>query len=258
MSILEVRNLCKNFGEMAVIRNLSFTVNQGEVSSIIGPNGAGKTTLFNLCTGHFRCTSGQIIYKGKRIERLSRDKRVKMGIGRAFQIVNVFPELTVFENIRIPVISHFGMSMNFYRNSKTLGRLNEKVLIILENIGILDKKDHIAAELDHGDMKLLDIALALALEPEILFLDEPTAGMTPDERKRIIDFIKKVCKAKNITLILIEHDMDMVFAISEKIRVLNYGELLAEGTPEEISQNPMVLKAYLGDGTDYYAFCDKN
>jgi branched-chain amino acid transport system ATP-binding protein len=247
MSILEVRNLHKSFGKMQVIDNLSFIVEEGEISSIIGPNGAGKTTLFNLCTGHLRCNSGKIVYRGRTIERLSRHRIVKMGIGRAFQRVNIFPELTVFENIRIAVISNLRMSPNFYKDVEAVGNINERVHHILDDIGMGGRKGDISGKLDHGEMKLLDIGIALALEPKLLFLDEPTAGMTPEERKKVIKLIKRLYENRRFTVVLIEHDMDMVFSISQKIRVLNYGQLLAEGSPEEISQNPQVIEAYLGE-----------
>ena len=247
MSILEAKNLHKSFGKTRVIDNLSFVVKEREISSIIGPNGAGKTTLFNLCTGHLRCDYGQVFFRGRRIDRLSRDRIVRMGLGRAFQRVNIFPELTVFENIRIPVVSHLGMSPNFFRDVSAVNNLSDRVLQILEDIGMADRKDNISGKLDHGEMKLLDIGIALALKPKLLFLDEPTAGMTPEERRRVIQLINRVCEDRQITLVLIEHDMDVVFAISQKIRVLNYGKLLAEGTPEEISQNPQVIEAYLGE-----------
>jgi len=247
MIILEAKNLHKTFGKTQVIQNLSFAIRGGEISSIIGPNGAGKTTLFNLCTGQFRCNSGEILYGGHRIDRLHSYQIVRLGIGRAFQICNTFPDLTVFENIRIPVISHLGMGLNFFREANTNRNTNEIAFQILENIGMLDRKDHIAGKLDHGEMKLLDIGIALSTEPKLLFLDEPTSGMTPDERKRIMKLIEQVCKRKNITLVLIEHDMDVVFSISQEIKVLNHGQLVAEGTPEEISQNPQVIEAYLGE-----------
>ena len=251
MEILEVKNLCKTFGRMPVIMNLSFTVEEGEFSSIIGPNGAGKTTLFNLCSGHFRCTSGRIFYKGERIDKVSKNRRVKLGIGRAFQRVNIFPELTVFENIRVPIISHYGISWRFFHDIATVHSVNERTMKTLKMIGLQQRKDQIAGKLDHGEMKLLDIGIALALEPSLLFLDEPTAGMTPNERKRIIQLIKQIWEERRLTIVLIEHDIDMVFAVSQKVRVLNFGELLAEGSPKEISENPEVVKAYLGEGIDY-------
>jgi branched-chain amino acid transport system ATP-binding protein len=247
MNILEVKNLYKAFGKTQVLQNLSFNINEGEISSIIGPNGAGKTTLFNLCTGHFRSNSGEILYMGQRIDHLGSYQIVRLGIGRAFQICNIFPDLTVFENIRIPVISHLRMGLHFFREANADKRVREIVFQILENIGMLGRKEHIAGKLDHGEMKLLDIGIALSTEPKLLFLDEPTSGMTPDERKRIIKLIEQVCRKKKITLVLIEHDMDVVFSISQKIKVLNHGQLVAEGNPEEISKNPQVIEAYLGE-----------
>ena len=247
MIILEAKNLYKAFGKTQVIQNLSFTIKEGEITSIIGPNGAGKTTLFNLCTGQFRCNSGEIHYGGHRVDRLRTHQIVRLGIGRAFQICNIFPELTVFENIRIPVISHLRMGLHFLREAGTTESVSGLVFQILENIGMLERKDHIAGKLDHGEMKLLDIGIALSTEPRLLFLDEPTSGMTPDERKRIMKLIEQVCIKKKITLVLIEHDMDVVFSISQEIKVLNHGQLVAEGAPEEISQNPQVVEAYLGE-----------
>jgi len=244
--LLEVRDLNKTFSGLRVIRDLSFSVQKGELTSIIGPNGAGKTTLFNLIVGRYRPDSGQVLYKGEQIQRKSIQYIATQGISRAFQRCNIFPLLTVFENIRVAVISKQSSSFDFFRNVAGLGELKDEVFRILELIGMADKAHQISGELAHGDQKLLDIGIALALQSELLLLDEPMAGMSPEERRRMVKMIYKLWESLGVTLIFIEHDMDMVFSISQKIRVLSYGLLLAEGTPQEISKNEEVIAAYLG------------
>jgi branched-chain amino acid transport system ATP-binding protein len=225
-------------------------VEEGEISSIIGPNGAGKTTLFNLIVGRYRPDSGRIIYNGEQVQRKPIQYIANLGIARAFQRCNIFPKLTVFENVRVAVISRQRESLTLFRNVASLGEVREEVRRILEMIGMADKAHQISGELAHGDQKLLDIGIALALKSKLLLLDEPMAGMSPEERKRMVNMIYKLWEGLAVTLVFIEHDMDMVFSISQKIRVLSYGLLLAEGTPQEISRNEQVIAAYLGKKSD--------
>lgn len=245
-ALLEVRGLNKNFSGLQAIRELSFIVEEGELSSIIGPNGAGKTTLFNLIVGRYRPDSGEVIFRGKQIQRWPVQRVANLGIVRAFQRCNIFPELTAFENVRVAVVSRQRKSFSFFRNVAGMVEVNDQVFNILEMIGLEGKAEHIGGTLAHGDQKLLDIGIALALESKLLLLDEPMAGMSPEERRKMVQLIHKLWDDLKITLVFIEHDMDMVFSISQKIRVLSYGLLLAEGTPEEISNDPQVIEAYLG------------
>lgn len=248
--LLEVRELNKTFSGLRVIRDLSFSVEEGELTSIIGPNGAGKTTLFNLIVGRYRPDSGQVIYGGEAIQAKPIQYIANRGIARAFQRCNIFPLLTVFENVRVAVISKQRSSFAFLRNVASFGELKEEVFRILELIGMADKAYQTAGELAHGDQKLLDIGIALALQSKLLLLDEPMAGMSPEERRRMVKMIYQLWENFGVTLVFIEHDMDMVFSISQKIRVLSYGLLLAEGTPEEISKNEEVIAVYLGKKSD--------
>ncbi len=250
--VLEIRDLNKSFSGLRVIRDLSFSVAEGELISIIGPNGAGKTTLFNLIVGGYRPDSGLVIYNGQQIQRKPIPYIANLGIARAFQRCNIFRQLTVFENVRVAVISRQRASFTFFRNVVSLKAVKNEVSRILDLIGMADKAHQISGELAHGDQKLLDIGIALASESKLLLLDEPMAGMSPEERRRMVKMIHKLWEGLALTLVFIEHDMDMVFSISQKIRVLSYGLLLAEGTPQEISGNEQVIAAYLGKKFDSF------
>lgn len=247
MVMLQTENLKKAFGGLQAVNNVNLTIAKGELSSIIGPNGAGKTTLFNLITGYLPADSGKIIFKGENIFGLPHYKIVRKGIGRSFQRTTIFPSLTLFENVRAAVLYHQKKNFKFFTDSNTLKEVNEATFQILESLSLQDKAELTSNTLAHGDQKLLDIGIALALEPDLLLLDEPTAGMSPDERWNTVAMIQKLWKTRNMTVVFIEHDMDMVFSISQKIRVLHYGEIIAEGRPEEISANRAVIEAYLGE-----------
>lgn len=250
MELLQTLKLNKAFGGLQAIDDVNIRIEQGELSSIIGPNGAGKTTFFNLITGYLNPDSGEILFKGKNISRLPHYKIVKRGIGRSFQRTNIFPFLTVMENVRAAVLSHRKKTLRFFRSSRTYEDVNEETERILESINLQDKSGMLSSTLSHGDQKMLDIGIALALEPELLLLDEPTAGMSPEERWHTMTLIQKLWKSWNMTLVFIEHDMDIVFSVSQKIRVFHYGKIIAEGTPEEISNNKAVIEAYLGEEID--------
>ncbi|MCX5908749.1 MAG: ABC transporter ATP-binding protein, partial [Deltaproteobacteria bacterium] len=232
MEILKTENLKKAFGGLQAVNGVSIMIEKGELSSIIGPNGAGKTTLFNLITGYLSPDSGQIRFKGEDIFRLPHYKIVKKGIGRSFQRTNIFPTLTVFENVRAAVLFHKKKNFKFFTHSNALTDVNEASRQILESLNLLDKAGLTSSTLAHGDQKLLDIGIALALEPDLLLMDEPTAGMSPEERWNTVAMIQKIWKTRNMTVVFIEHDMDMVFSVSQKIRVLHYGAIIAEGTPK--------------------------
>jgi branched-chain amino acid transport system ATP-binding protein len=250
MVILQVENLKKAFGGLQAVNKVSFAIEKGELSSIIGPNGAGKTTLFNLITGSLSPDSGRVLFKGESIFRMPHYKIVRKGVGRSFQRTNIFPTLTVFENVRAAILFHQKKNFKFFTDTNALEDVNEATNQILESLNLIDKADFTSNTLAHGDQKLLDIGVALGLEPDLLLMDEPTAGMSPEERWNTVAMIQKLWKARKMTVVFIEHDMDMVFSISQKVRVLHYGEIIAEGRPEEISGNKVVIEAYLGEEVD--------
>jgi branched-chain amino acid transport system ATP-binding protein len=245
--ILRIENLTKSFNGNNVIDNVSFSIPEGELSSIIGPNGAGKTTLFNLITGYYLPNSGKIFFQDKDISGMQPYNSVKLGIARAFQITNIFPRLSVLENIVATVITHQRGNLNIVTPTRKLKTIHERAYEVLRSVGLAEMAHQQSGTLAHGNQKRLDMAVALALEPKILLLDEPTAGMSPEERRQTVDLIQQLWEELNITMIFIEHDMDIVFGISQKVRVLCYGIMLAEGTPEEISKNENVIEAYLGE-----------
>lgn len=243
--MLKIENLNKSFGGVAATNNVSIDFDEGSLSAIIGPNGAGKTTFFNLITGAFRPDSGRILLKGEDIAGLTAPQIARRGIGRAFQIAQIFPTLTVLEAIQATVNAHrsqHGVMGRRFPLAEALPRAEE----VLELVGMNARAHTLSRNLSHGDQKLLDIALALALRPQVLLLDEPTAGMGPEERWQMMDTVQALWQREKMTVIFIEHDMDIVFKVAQRIRVLSYGSVLAEGTPEEIRNHPEVIKAYLG------------
>lgn len=243
--ILEVEGITKAFGGLRAVNMASFQIEEGELSSIIGPNGAGKTTLFNLLTGKLHPDSGRITFDGEEIYRLPPHEICQKGIGRSFQRVNIFPRLSAFDNVQVAVLSEQKKTRNPASPVKNLAR--EETNEILESVGLGDKKGVLGGLLSHGDQKRLDIGIALGNKPKLLLLDEPTAGMSPDETGRITELIQKLAQEKGLTLIFVEHDMGVVFGISEKIRVMHLGRIIAEGKPEEVKANDEVQTIYLGE-----------
>jgi branched-chain amino acid transport system ATP-binding protein len=246
---LEIRNLTKAFGGLRAIDDVSLDFPSGSLSAVIGPNGAGKSTFFNLISGAFRPDSGEVLLDGRDIIRLSRSERMHRGIARAFQVASCFPTMTVMENLMAAVAAHVGQWGNLSRRFPPPG-VRARAEEVMELVGLTHVPNVEAAILSHGDQKLLDIAIALALEPKVLLLDEPTAGMGPEERWRMIERVRDLWEQRKLTLIFIEHDMDIVFQVANTIRVLCYGRVLAEGTPDEIRNDKAVIEAYLGTEAD--------
>ncbi|HZR72881.1 ABC transporter ATP-binding protein [Bradyrhizobium sp.] len=242
---LEIKNLTKAFGGVRAIDDVSLTFPSGSLSAVIGPNGAGKSTFFNLISGAFPADAGQVLLDSEDVIRLSKNDRMRRGIGRAFQVASCFPTMTVEENLMAAVTAHAGRWGDLSRRFPPIG-VRERAGEMMELAGLTHVADVEAAILSHGDQKLLDIALALALEPKVLLLDEPTAGMGPEERWRMIRRVRDLWEQRQLTLVFIEHDMDIVFQVASTIRVLCYGRVLAEGTPSEIRNNQAVIDAYLG------------
>src|ERR1700744_5029562 len=242
---LEIKNLTKAFGGVRAIDNVSLDFPSGSLSAVIGPNGAGKSTFFNLISGAFPANSGEVLLDGENIIRLSKIERMRRGIGRAFQGASCFPTMTVKENLLAAVTAHVGQWGNLTHRFPPPG-VRERAEEVMELVGLAKGANVEAAILSHGDQKLLDIAIALALEPNVLLLDEPTAGMGPEERWRMIERVRGLWEKRKLTLVFIEHDMDIVFQVASTIRVLCYGRVLAEGTPDQIRNNQAVIDAYLG------------
>jgi branched-chain amino acid transport system ATP-binding protein len=250
-AILKIENLHKSFTGNNVLTGVDFTVEEGELSSIIGPNGAGKTTLFNVITGLYLPTSGAIYFKGQDIVGRQPYEMVRLGIAKAFQITSIFPRLSVLENVVTAIVSHQKRTRNPVTPVSKLKEVHNKAYALLESVGLADMAHQQSGTLAHGNQKRLDIALALALEPQVLMLDEPTAGMSPEERRETVKLVQMLWEKLNITMLFIEHDMDIVFGISQKVRVLCYGMLIAEGPPEEISKNEKVIEVYLGEASQW-------
>ena len=243
--MLKITGLTKRFGGIAAMSDVTLDFAAGTLTAIIGPNGAGKSTFFNLISGALIPDSGKIEFKGEDITGLDRAAIVRRGIGRAFQVASFFPSMTVAENLQAAVAAHRGQWADLNHLFPRQG-IRERAMEVAELLGLEGSAGVLSANLSHGDQKLLDIALALALEPSMLLLDEPTAGMGPEERWRMIEKVQRLWQLQNLTLVFIEHDMDILFGISSSIRVLCYGRVLAEGTPDEIRANPAVIEAYLG------------
>jgi branched-chain amino acid transport system ATP-binding protein len=246
MSVLDVKSVSKRFGSLAAVRDVSLTVEKGELRAIIGPNGAGKTTFFNLISGFFAPSRGTIVFDGRDITALPAYRRVAAGIARTFQITEIFPELTVFDNVRISTEVAEGFRLRPWISRTERTRVRRYVEETLELTGLRGKADRLVGELPHGDQRAAEIAMALALRPRLLLLDEPTAGMGDQETHEITQLVRRLHRDSNFTIVLIEHDMQVVFHLADRITVLDQGSLLAEGAPQEIAANEAVQAAYLG------------
>ena len=243
--LLDIQGLYKDFRGVAVIRDLSLRVHKGERHAVIGPNGAGKTTLFNLITGRYAPTRGRILFKGRDIAGMAPHRINRMGISRSFQITNIFPGLTVFENIRAAILSQKGIRWSIYRRVSAMAAVNRETEAILARIG-LDRQPHLlAGSLDYGAQRALEIGISLATDPELILLDEPTAGMSIEETRAIVAMVDRTTRGK--ALVIIEHDMEVVFSLADTITVVHYGTVLASGPPTVIRNDARVQEAYLGD-----------
>jgi len=247
VTILELTDLTKSFGGVEALNYINMRLEKGQNCSVIGPNGAGKTTLFNAISGRYPATSGKIVFNGQDITKLPPYKRISLGMGRTFQITNIYPALTAYENIQAAVIKKINGGFSFFKPVRRIAAIKEETCQILRELELEERAGEIAGNMPYGDQRLLEVGIALANEPMLLLLDEPTAGMSPEETRSTVELIARVSKERQTTLLLIEHDMEVVFAISERIFVLHQGVLIAEGTPEEVSQNEEVKSAYFGE-----------
>lgn len=247
MNLLWTENLEKHFGKLKALNGISLGVEKDEIRAIIGPNGAGKTTFFNVISGKYQPTAGKVFFAGEETSRMKPYTIAQKGITRAFQIINIFPNLSVLENILIPLLNKNKKTLRLFSPPRKYQEIMEEARRVLENVG-LEKSDHLVARnLSHGNKKKLDIGIALARNPQLLLLDEPTAGLNPEETQMIIDLIKSVAQKEKLTVIFTEHDMHVVFSISHRITVLHQGSVIAEGIPEEVRGNKLVIEAYLGE-----------
>jgi len=248
MNILETKGLHQDFSKLQVLSDVNLQVKAGERHAVIGPNGAGKTTLFNVITGTYRPSKGQVFFKGKDITGAPPYALTRLGMGRSFQITSTFDRMTTFQNIRLAVLSKRGIRFNLWRRVDKMEEVTREADEVIRRINLDRERDFPAGVLSYGKHRSLEISLALATDPELVLLDEPTAGMSRDETHHAVALIRRLTEGK--TVVIIEHDMDVVFSLADRITVLHYGQILTTGTPEEIRRNQAVKDAYLGELED--------
>ena len=245
MAILKTESLGKSFGALTAVKDVSLAIEAGSLHSIIGPNGAGKTTLFNLLTGTFPPTSGRIFLDQEDITGTPANRIAHLGLARSFQRTNVFPAFSLLDNVWVAAFAT-GRSWKglLFRNANRYPEANERARQALRDVGLIDKQSHLAREISHGEQRQLELAIALAAAPRVLLLDEPAAGLSPEETRRMVSLVRTL--KGRYTIVLIEHKMDIIMSVSDRISVMHFGSLIAEGSPEEIQRNPEVRRAYLG------------
>ena len=243
--ILKIHGLTKQFGGITATNNIDLDITDGEIHAVIGPNGAGKTTLISQLSGDLQADAGAIVFQGNLINNMSSNKRSLLGIARTFQITSLMLDMSTLENVMLAVQAHSGHSYCFWQDARQDDQLVEPALKVLKQVGLLGRKNIMTRELSHGEHRQLEIAMALATQPKLLLLDEPMAGMGAEETQKLIAILKKLKTGK--TMILIEHDMDAVFSLADRITVMVYGKIIATGSPKEIRANQKVKAAYLGD-----------
>jgi branched-chain amino acid transport system ATP-binding protein len=241
---LELQSVTRDFGALRAVDHVTMTIAPGERRAVIGPNGAGKTTLFNLITGELPLTNGKVVLLGRDISRMPAHKRVALGLGRTFQITNVFPGLTVEENVFLAAQGLEKIKLNFIRAMPRGGEIRDRSAKALDDAGLLEKRDAVTKELSHGEQRQLEIALALALQPKLLMLDEPAAGLSTAERATMADLVRSL--PRDLTILLIEHDMDLALGLADHVTCLHYGRVIADDAPEGIAANREVQDCYLG------------
>jgi branched-chain amino acid transport system ATP-binding protein len=245
--ILEAKHLSKAFGGLIAVDNVDLEVKKQTMHAIIGPNGAGKTTLFNLLSGVMPVTSGHVLYKGEDITSLPPHRRAHLGIGRSYQITNIFPNLSVLENIRLAAQAKGKDNFKLLSRADDFQEYIDVALEVIDTVGLYGRENFLARDLPHGDKRKLELGIMLACDPELLLFDEPTAGMSSEQVPELINIIRRVVNKNSRTAVLVEHRMDMVMSISDVVTVMNQGKILAEGSPHEITNNKQVQIAYLGD-----------
>jgi branched-chain amino acid transport system ATP-binding protein len=245
MVLLQTKNLGKSFGALTAVKDVSLSIAAGSLHSIIGPNGAGKTTLFNLLTGTFPPTSGRIFFNGEDITGTPANRVAHLGLARSFQRTNVFPAFSLLDNVWVAAFAT-GRSWNglLFKRAERYPEVTERARAALSDVGLLDKSNQLAREISHGEQRQLELAIALAAAPRVLLLDEPAAGLSPEETRRMVALVRGL--KGRYTIVLIEHKMDIIMSVSDRISVMHFGSLIAEGSPEEIQRNPEVRRAYLG------------
>jgi len=242
--MLEVRDVRKSFNGFTAVGGVSLNVPAQGITAVIGPNGAGKSTLFNLLTGHLHADFGSVSFEGRNITRAAPHAICRMGVGRSFQHTNIFRKLTVFENVQAALIAHGGQARNFWGRANALYR--DETQQMLESLGLANQAETVSEALSHGNQKQLELGIALASDPKLLLLDEPTAGMSATETRDAISLLERIVAERKLTLLFTEHDMDVVFSIAQKIAVLHQGQLIAQGSPSEVRNNAEVRRVYLG------------
>ncbi|MBI4768564.1 MAG: ABC transporter ATP-binding protein [Deltaproteobacteria bacterium] len=251
LPLVETQNLTISFGGNTAVNKVNLKVEPFYLKSLIGPNGAGKTTLFNLISGQYKPTSGKVLFKGEDITRLGPAERTRLGLGRSFQLTNIFPFLSVLENVRVALQAKSEIGLVFWRYYRSYSHLEDQAYQLLQQVLLNDRWAADAGSLTHGEKRKLEIAIILALDPEVLLLDEPTAGMSLEEVPAILDIIQEIKAGRNRTILLVEHKFDMIMTVSDTIAVLKDGSLICDGPPEAVAQNQEVQEAYLGGGLKY-------